>query len=892
MRGLKRSVQRKLFSKHHKFKFDDVICRSNLYIFNIYNFNKLYHCSQNPVFISKLNDLYTIYDILRFGINFKVDDNDDFSKSAFDFFKETYIHLYFNPTKKNNEDYLISSLYLDQVFKMNVKCIYSTLTNNISFRYDSYLNKFIKSYLIVQNKDIIEYNKNLRKASMYEQYLNLYKDTNNNKKIKYVNDLIFILSLEKKILGNYDAKTILCLANSLTGKLKNYKIIRTKNNIFYDEFKKIKEFDEMISKDKSLIKKIIIGEKDYSEMENLMCNKSKNIFENINNYYPANIEFHKELEKNPFKFLPKMMNISNYLENNGFSIYKIFPTYNDPKIRHIMLDSTCIDNIFLNQKYHNNIIENKENIWKEVFKFPQKFFTFNTNKKYIFEGTIQTDGISMSLMYHSVEDDEKSKNDSKAKLNARYEDSLLKKIISDKINNEKKEIIEKFEDKIIVLKMSEYLYSLEEKKNRDELDDIIMELNNVENDYKNFLKTLSENKESSYKFYKKQQEEIKEIYKCANEYQYNERTKIFNEYLKFLKENNMDAYRKISRKNKECYYLDDLTETELEELRNTDKRIFIDLGKTNLIYALNDYNGKFMGYSSRERNVDLGTKKYSYNTEKLNENLGITKSNNKIKEINRKTIRFDTIINDQKKLNGEYEKMYNAHLSKRFRKEKLQKYMSTQRCESKMIEKMLKQLDIKDKNELSNYILIIGDWGGSNNLKNSKSTLGIGMRRKLKKYFKNMYLLDETRTSLISNLTHEPTKEAILEIRCKNKKDDKEIIITKRMHGILSFKMEKSISTKCKKLYNDDQEEKILVENNEKVIINHFIKRDKNAVLNFKYLLEYYLLNNRERPEIFKRKPKEETKKKINEMKNIKLKQKKHTQQEEVSLLIIPKVSQ
>jgi hypothetical protein len=59
--------------------------------------------------------------------------------------------------------------------------------------------------------------------------------------------------------------------------------------------------------------------------------------------------------------------------------------------------------------------------------------------------------------------------------------------------------------------------------------------------------------------------------------------------------------------------------------------------------------------------------------------------------------------------------------------------------------------------------------------------------------------------------------------------------------------LNKSISTKCKKLYNDDQEEKILVENNEKVIINHFIKRDKNAVLNFKYLLEYYLLNNRER---------------------------------------------
>jgi len=880
MRVIKRSVRRSKFSKHHKLKLDDVIGRFNLFVFNIYNFNKLYHCSINPIFISKLSDLYTIYDILRFGINFKVDNNDNFSKAAYNFFKEEYIHLYFNPTRKTNEDYLISSLYLDQVFKMNVKCIYSTLTNNITYRYDSYLNKFIKSYLLVQYKDIVEYNNILRKASMYEQYLNFYKDIDNKDKIERINNLIFILELGKKILGKYDTQTMLYLANTLVGKLKNYKFVRTKTNIFYDEFQEIKEFDAKITKDKSLIRKIIIGEKDYSEKENLMCEKSKTIFEILNNYYPTDIESHKELEKNPFKFLPKMININNYLENNSFSSYKIFPTYSDPKIRHIMFDSTCIDNIFLNQKYHSNIIENKEKIWKEVFKFPQSFFTFSTNKKnkYVFEGTIQTDGISMSLMYHSVEDEIQSIEDSRAKLNARNEDSLLKKIISDKINNENKEIINNFEEKIIQLRMIEYLYNLEKKQKCNELDDIIIEIYKIEIEYKNTLKSLSEEKENLYKFYKKQQDKIKEIYKDANDHQYKERQKIFVDYLKSLKENNMDAYRKVSRKNKACYYLDDLIETELEELRNTNKKIFIDLGKTNLIYALNDYNGKFMSYSSKERSVDLETKKYTHNTTKLNKNLGITKSNEKIKELSRRTAKFATIIENQKKINMEYVEMYEEHLSKRFRKEKLQKYMSTQRCESKMIEKMLKQLDIKDKNELSNYTLIIGDWGGSNNLKNSKSTLGIGMRRKLKKYFKNMYLLDETRTSLISNLTHEPTKEAILELLCEKSKTSlskmKTIVITKKMHGILSFKMEKSISITCKKLYNDEEEEKIITNENgeEKVIINRFIKRDKNAVLNFKYLLEYYLLNNRERPDIFKRKPKEETKKKLKEVQNIKLK--------------------
>jgi hypothetical protein len=500
------------------------------------------------------------------------------------------------------------------------------------------------------------------------------------------------------------------------------------------------------------------------------------------------------------------------------------------------------------------------------------------NNKFIFEGTIQTDGISMTLMYHSSEDEETSKNNSKMKLNARKEISLLKKIISDKIDAENKDLIEKFEEKIALLKITECLYIIEE--NKEIMDDLIMEINKTENEYQKFLKNLSEKKESLYKFYGEQNEKIKKIKKMyidENESQNKERSKIFEEYLKFLKKNNTDAYRKIIRKNKECYYLDDLTENELEELRNTDKRIFIDLGKNNLIYALNDHNGKFMSYSSRERNIDLGTKRYTYNTEKLNKNLKILESNEKIKEINRRTTNFDNMVKNKKKLDEEYEKMYNEHLSKKFRKEKLQKYISSQKCESKMMEKLMKQLEIKDKNELKNYTLIIGDWGGSNNLKNSKSTLGIGMRRKLKKYFKNMYLLDETRTSLISNLTHEPTREAILEIKSKRnnkslpKKEDY-IIITKKMHGILSFQMEKAISTSCKKLYNNEKEEKRKVNGEEKVFVNRFIKRDKNAVLNFKYLVEYYLLNNRERPEIFKRKEKEETKNKLKENKIVKLK--------------------
>lgn len=95
MKTLKRSIRRNVFSKHHKFKLDDVIKRFNLFVFNIYNFNKLYHCSKNPTFISNIDDIKTIYDILRLGDNFKVDDNNDFSKSAYDFFTKEYKNFHY-----------------------------------------------------------------------------------------------------------------------------------------------------------------------------------------------------------------------------------------------------------------------------------------------------------------------------------------------------------------------------------------------------------------------------------------------------------------------------------------------------------------------------------------------------------------------------------------------------------------------------------------------------------------------------------------------------------------------------------------------------------------------------------------------------------------------------
>jgi hypothetical protein len=325
--------------------------------------------------------------------------------------------------------------------------------------------------------------------------------------------------------------------------------------------------------------------------------------------------------------------------------------------------------------------------------------------------------------------------------------------------------------------------------------------------------------------------------------------------MKYLEKYKIDKYRVLNRKNKEFYYYDDLTENELEEFKN-EKKLYCDPGKTKLLYILNDSNGKFMSYTSKERKFDMNTSKYIYNNKKLNDNLGITESNEKLKNINRRvTHNVKNIKDNQKIINEEYEKMFKRHKSKKFLKEKFQRYMSKQKSETKMINKIEKQLKIKNRKELGEYTLVLGDWGGNNKLKNSQSTLGKGMRSILKKYFKKMYLLDETRTSKLSNITHEETKEHIMDLLIYTDKEKmKSKVITKKMHGILSFEMEKKAMT-CKSLHNDENEKKVKTEEgNEKVMVRRFIKRDKNAVLNFKFVTEYYLNNNRTRHQAFIRK--------------------------------------
>ena len=185
--------------------------------------------------------------------------------------------------------------------------------------------------------------------------------------------------------------------------------------------------------------------------------------------------------------------------------------------------------------------------------------------------------------------------------------------------------------------------------------------------------------------------------------------------MKLKEENKMDEVRKLERKDKEFWYLDDLTDAEIENL-NKENILYIDQGKGNLIYVLNDENNRFMQYSNKERKNNLNTFHHTLNTLTYQYVYGITEEMEKIKEINKKSTNKETVIENIKKINETNEKIYDKSKRKKLRKKKLEMYIDTQKTESKMIHKLVKQLGIKDINELKNYTIIIGDWKGCNTI--------------------------------------------------------------------------------------------------------------------------------------------------------------------------------
>jgi hypothetical protein len=790
-------------------KLNDIIERTNLYMLNIYNFVKLYYVSDdsnNNVITHE--DIYDVFLILRDGTNFTNKEH-----KFYDFYKKNYRQVYFNPIDNArfidgvctiDTFYLIDGSYLGQVIKNNIKVMLSAIKNNITYNFDKYLNKFIKNYMIKLCEKQIKYNSLVKKCSLYEFYSNIDTKIINTLKKEYHKYEIFTE-------GNL---TNLCnKINVLNEKVKYCK--KGKDNIFLDELKNIREHETNFNKIKGKILKIFKGEStDISEIPAEL----KSIFEIKDKIIPKlKKEYNDELKENPELFIQSMIFMNKYFEKNNIKTFNVFPSRSNVIPKHITIDTASMNVIFCDNKY-SSIEQYKQEIYQKVFNFPDSYFCMNN--KYTFTGTIQTDGISLSMLYMSDESYIKKLKIDNIKQTARSAISSIKKEMKDYINEVKKLNKNSKENKNEIAKLN---------KKIKELNDKIEEKNKIKTE-------TDKNKNNKSKEDKK---------KYAQEFK--------NKIKKLKEEGNEDEIKIINRKNKEFHYLEDLTETELAELKGTVKKIYIDQGKTQLICALNELNSTYMYYSGKERGKIIKTKEHIEKINALLNKLGILKEYEKLKNLNKKTTNKEDLIKTLKIMNGINEKVYENSKVNKLRKEKLNMYIDKQKAESFVIKKLMVQLGIKDLDELKEYTIIIGDWKGNNNLKNNKSSMGIGMKRLLKKYVKKLYLIDEYRTSKISNINYnmynkeEKNKEyyECIEhtIEIKSISKTKEVkVINKRMHGILTFKMDKK-RTQCK--YSSQNKGKTIT-------VRRFIQRDKNAVLNFKTITDHFL-EHKDRPKAFKR---------------------------------------
>jgi hypothetical protein len=265
-----------------------------------------------------------------------------------------------------------------------------------------------------------------------------------------------------------------------------------------------------------------------------------------------------------------------------------------------------------------------------------------------------------------------------------------------------------------------------------------------------------------------------------------------------------------------------------DELRSK-KIVCIDPGCSDLIYCgSKDENDKLQTfrYTQNQRRLETRTKKYNKIIEEVNNTTFINGKN--IKEIesvlsnhNKRTCHFEKFKNyliEKNKLNlllfSHYEKTF-------FRKFKLNRYINTQKSESKMIKNFTKKFG-----EPNDIIIAMGDYDkGNNNMCGLEPTIC----KKFRKIFKNAgfrtYLVNEFRTSKLCNCCHHKIEPFMIRQSHKpnNIKVNKKITI----NGLLSHQEDKQ---KCEIIHN----------------------RDKNAVQNMLNIVKSIFTIGR-RPDIFTR---------------------------------------
>jgi len=270
----------------------------------------------------------------------------------------------------------------------------------------------------------------------------------------------------------------------------------------------------------------------------------------------------------------------------------------------------------------------------------------------------------------------------------------------------------------------------------------------------------------------------------------------------------------------------------IENIEITDKIkakkfVVADPGHSDLIYCgSRNIDGKLetFRYTQNQRRLETRNKKYnkiidSVNKETLMDNKTVKEIETCLSLLNSKTSnynKFKEYINEKNRLNNV---LYNHYKQVFFRKFKLNRFINTQKSESKMIKNFSNKFGTP-----KDTIFIMGDYDkGSYNMKGLEPSICKRFRRLFKNAGYETYLVNEFRTSKISNCCHTEL-EKFMEHPSKKPKNNKAVELC---HGLLRCQ---SIKPKCEIIHN----------------------RDRNAVHNMLDIVESIITTGK-RPSIFTR---------------------------------------
>ena len=113
------------------------------------------------------------------------------------------------------------------------------------------------------------------------------------------------------------------------------------------------------------------------------------------------VSYHYDIKVSSLKYLKYLLVMNNHLEEKGKKMFNPLPLRHSLIPSFIYIDTTAIvelaDDLEDKNYYRNHIVENQPFLWDKYFNMGKKIFKNKTN--YVFNYTIQTNGIDTSILF-------------------------------------------------------------------------------------------------------------------------------------------------------------------------------------------------------------------------------------------------------------------------------------------------------------------------------------------------------------------------------------------------------------------------------------------------------------------------------------------------------------